>query len=120
MAKHGTQYRAYVDCEISIHAAIAAVEHFAANYPAERLDDFTANRLEKSARLIRQRVGDHRYLEILQIQAAKTTEIVNRYMARIAAAPAHAFDCEPYYPCAACVAEIWPTFVRSLKIEDEG
>lgn len=71
MERSSDPYRARVHAEISIHDAIAAVEHFAASYPAERLDDFTANRLEKAARLIRQRVATDRFSAMAAADLAK-------------------------------------------------
>lgn len=64
MAKSSNPYRASVQAEISIHAALDAVEHFAAHYPAERLDDLTAARLARAATVIRQRVAADRFNKI--------------------------------------------------------
>jgi hypothetical protein len=41
--------RAHVRAEISIHDALAAIEHFAANYPVERLSAQDAMRLRRAA-----------------------------------------------------------------------
>lgn len=57
--------RAYVRAEISIHSAVDAVEHFAANYPEERLDTFTAGRLIRAARLIIARAAAYQLRQIL-------------------------------------------------------
>lgn len=61
--------RAYVRAEIDIHSAVDAIEHFAANYPEERLDTHTAGRLIRAARLIIQRAATYKFHQIMDAAA---------------------------------------------------
>ena len=58
-------YRKQVRADIDIYAALEAIEYFAANYPAERLDLHDAGRLLRASRLITQRATVYRLNIIL-------------------------------------------------------
>jgi hypothetical protein len=65
MKSSSNPYRAEARAEINIYDTLDAVEHFAANYPAERIDIRDANRLLRAAALMIQRASHAKLQQIM-------------------------------------------------------
>lgn len=85
--KSSDPMRANARAEINIYDTLDAVEHFAANYPAERIDLRDANRLLRAAALIIRRAAHAQLQAILPrgstVSMPETAPVLHNRLGRI-------------------------------------